>query len=125
MTEIRCKGQTETETTLHTFTIDIHYTARGTILVESALGHLGEDLFHHVHPVPLLQVGQKFRAVSNEIVIEKMIHEENLANYDEQIEKFTEDELGDIEIVFANGLYEVLNNCHPAGTYHVTYLYII
>ena len=50
-----------------------------------------------------------------------MIHEENLADYDEQIEKFTEDELRDIEIVFANGLSEVLNNCDPAGIY-TTYI---
>ena len=49
-----------------------------------------------------------------------MIHEENLADYDEQIEKFTEDELRDIEIVFANGLSEVLNNCDPTGKYIVS-----
>ena len=54
-----------------------------------------------------------------------MIHEENLADYDEQIEKFTEDKLGDIEIVFANGLSEVLNNCDPKGKYTTYILNII
>ena len=114
------KGKTPTTTDHTLLTILFLWSSREAVLVESALGHLGEDLLHDVPPVPILQVGQQIRAVSKEISIEKMIHEENLADYDEQIEKFTEDELRDIEIVFANGLSEVLNNCDPTGKYIVS-----
>ena len=85
--------------------------------MESTLGHFGEDPLHDIQPFPLPQVGQNFRAVISEIVIEKSIHEENLADYVDQVEELTEDELGGKEIVFANGLSEVVHHCDPKGKY--------
>ena len=84
-----------------------------TVVVERTLGHLGEDLLHDVRPVVLLQVGQQFRAVIIEIVIEEMIHEEHLTDHVDQIEELTEDELGGVEIVCANRIGKVVNHRDP------------
>ena len=83
--------------------------------MECALGQLGEDLGHRVHPLVHLQVGncQKFRAVSSEMSVEKVVHEVHLTEYVDQVEKFTEDELVGIGIMFSNGFLQVFDHHEP------------
>ena len=81
--------------------------------MESALGHLWEYLLHHISPACPLQVGQQFRAVVMEIAVKKTVHEENLADNVDQVEELTEDELGSIEIVFANRLSQIVYQSRP------------
>ena len=52
-------------------------------------------------------------------MIEKSIHEKNLADYVDQVEELAEDELGGKEIVLANGLSEVVHHCDPTGKYYI------
>ena len=81
--------------------------------MESALGDLGEYLFHYISPVCPLHVGQQLRAVVIEIAVEKTVHEENLTDDVDQVEELTEDELGSIEIVFADGFSQIVYQFHP------------
>ena len=84
--------------------------------MECALGQLGEDLGHRIHPLVRLHVGncQKLRAVSSEMSVEKIVHEEHLTEYVDQVEELTEDELVGVGIMFSNCLLQVLNNHNPA-----------
>ena len=84
--------------------------------MECALGQLGEDLGHRIHPLVHLHVGncQKFRAVSSEMSVEKIVHEEHLTEYVDQVEELTEDELVGVGIVSSNRLLEVVHHHEPA-----------
>ena len=83
--------------------------------MECALGQLGKDLGHRVDALFHLQIGncQQLRAVSSEMSVEKIVHEEHLSEYVDQIEKFTEDELVGVGVVLSNCLLQVLHHHDP------------
>ena len=115
--------------------------AGGTVLVEGALGQLGEDAVHGV--VPLLEghlrLAEHLRAVLGELPAEEQVHQVDLRNHVrnlffpshlliqiiwpsahleedvDEVQDLAEDELVDVGVVRPEGPQDVVDDGLPAG----------
>jgi len=79
--------------------------SRSSVLVEGALGHLGEHPGHGVHPVLHLRVGhaEDVQPISGELSSQEGVHEVHLPHDVDEVEDLAEDELVDVEVMAADG----------------------
>ena len=92
-------------------TVEALHGARGSVLVERALGHLGEDERHRVGPVLLVHVGVVHhpRSVRGELIAEEHVGEVHLADDVDEVEHLAEEEADGVEVVVVQVHLEVVD----------------
>jgi len=91
--------------------------AGGTVLVEGALGHLGEDAVHGIVPRLDGRLGhaQHVRAVLGELAAEEQVHQVDLEEDVDEIENLAKDELVNVGVVRPEGPQDILDDGLSAG----------
>jgi len=79
--------------------------SRRSILVERALGHLGEHLGHGINTVLHLHVGnaENIPSIRGELSTKEGVHEVHLANNVDEVEDLTEDKLVNVDVMGSDG----------------------